>query len=243
MKRTIKFYQKQLKIKQIEIQILRQIGETINYNTDLKDILRAIIKIVSAYLESDSCFIYLIEDGSLVLEASQNPHPAALGKIKMKKGEGITGWVAKHKQTVAITASAYNDDRFKLFNSLPEDRFEAFLSVPLVWKDRVIGVINVQHRKKTEYQSEQRTFLEIIARQVGGAIENARLLSETNVLREALATRKLVDQAKAILIKNYEISEREAHAMLLKKSMDKRKSLKEIAEAVILSEEIAPLGH
>src|SRR3989338_5738530 len=76
-------------------------------------------------------------------------------KIKMKVGEGITGWVAETKKTVAISKQAYDDKRFKLFSSLPEDKFEAFLSVPIIFRNRVIGVINVQHRKHHRYPKKE----------------------------------------------------------------------------------------
>ncbi len=232
------YYKKHLKEKQNQIDILGKISETISYNWDLKQILGSIVEIVSDYLNSDSCFIYLLNGDNLILQASQNPHKAALGKIKMKIGEGITGWVAKHQEIVVISSRAYDDKRFKFFNMLPEDKFEAFLSVPIVFKDKVVGVINVQHIKRKKYNKDKVKFLGIIARQVGGAIENARLLSETNILKEALETRKLVDRAKAILINKYDISEDKAHKLLHRKSMDTRKSLREVAEAILLAEEI-----
>ena len=94
------------------------------------------------------------------------------------------------------------------------------------------------HIKKKKYSKDKIAFLEIIAKQVGGAIENARLILETDFLRQALKTRKLVEKAKGILMKNNDLTETEAQRLLNKKSMDKRKSLKEIAEAIILSDEM-----
>ncbi len=101
-----------------------------------------------------------------------------------------------------------------------------------------MGVINIQHRHPTSYPKPKVLFLEIIAQLIGGAIENARLLSETNLLKEALKTRKLVDRAKAILMKKHNLTEAEAHRILNKASMDKRKTLREVAEAILLSQEI-----
>jgi len=237
MDNTEKEYKKKLAEKQAEIEILRKIIETVSYNWDLKDILQSVIKIVHAYTKSDSCLIYLIDHSQLILKASQNPH-RSLGKITLQKGEGITGWVAKHKKTVMLTQKAYNDERFKLFNNLPEDQFESFLSVPVIFKNNVIGVINIQNRRQRKYFKNQILFLEAIGRQVGGAIENARLVSETNMLKEALETRKVVEKAKGILMHKNGLTEGQAHKLLNKKSMDVRKSLKEVAEAVILIHEI-----
>lgn len=238
MKKDVFYFKKDLKEKKAQICILKQIAETISYNWNLEQILSFIIDIVGNYTKSDSCFIYLVDGNKIILKASQNPHKAALGKITMKMGEGITGWAAEHKKKVVINSKAYKDKRFKFFNMLPEDKFEAFVSIPVIFKDKVIGVINVQHIKKKNYDKDRIAFLEIIAKQVGGAIENARLLSETDVLKQALETRKLVEKAKGILMKELEISEDEAYKIIHRKSMDRRKSVKEVAEAIILSDEL-----
>jgi len=239
MKKDIVYYKTKLKEREKEIEILRTISETVSYRYDLKEVLESIIRIVHSYVQSDSCFIYLLTDETLVLHASLNPHPNALGNIQLKKGEGITGWVAQNQQTVALGSKAYTDERFKVFTALPEDRYEAFVSVPILYKDAVVGVINVQDRKRRTHEKEKIGFLEIIARQVGGAIEIARLASETHMLKHALETRKKIERAKGILMRQQGLTEAQAHTLLNKKSMDLRKSLKEVAEAIIMASEVA----
>lgn len=219
--------------------ILEEIINTASNTFELKEILANIVKIVGKITKSDSCFIYLITGDEVILKASQNPYlPNSLAKIKMKLGEGITGWVAETKKTVVIPNKAYQDKRFKLFTNLPEDRFEGFLSVPIIFRNKVIGVINVQHKKPTQYLKRDVNLLETIAKQVGGILEVSRLISETNVLKEALEVQKVINKAKAILIKSAGISEEEAHKLLIRKSMDKRRSLREVAEAIILADEV-----
>ncbi len=218
--------------------ILQEIIETFSNNFELKEILNNIAKIIGKVTKADSCFIYLISGDEVILKGSQNPHHSNLAKVKMKVGEGITGWVAETRKSVAIQSRAYEDKRFKLFSGLPEDKFEGFLSVPIIFQKRVIGVINVQHRKPKKYSKSNIEFLETIAKQIGGILEVSRLISETDVLKDALETQKLVSKAKAILMKSGNLSEEEAHHLLVKKSMDKRKTLKEVAEAVILAEEV-----
>jgi len=161
-----------------ELEILHEIIETISYNLDLKEVLSRIVKIVSGVTNADSCFLYLINGNSLVLRASLNPKPLEIGNIKLTLAEGITGWVARNKKTVAIAKEAYNDKRFKFVNSLPEDKFEGFLSVPIIYHDKIMGVINVQHSKPKEYSSKEITLFELVAKATGGAIENAMLFSE-----------------------------------------------------------------
>ena len=218
--------------------VLEEIIETFSANFDLKDILNNIARIIGQVTRADSCFIYLISGDEVILKASQNPHHSNLARIKMKVGEGITGWVAETKKSAAIASRAYEDKRFKIFSGLPEDKFESFLSVPIIFRKKVIGVINVQHRRTKKYSKKDINFLETIAKQIGGILEISRLISETDVLKDALETQKLAAKAKAILMKSGGLSEDEAHRLLVKKSMDKRKSLKEVAEAVILAQEV-----
>ena len=220
-----------------DLAILKEIIETISYNLDLKEVLARIVQIVSNVTRADSCFLYLIDSDALVLRASLNPKPLEIGNIKLKLNEGITGWVARNKRTVAIEKKAYNDKRFKFVNSLPEDKFEGFLSVPIIYRDRVLGVINVQHSKPKKYSKNEVILFELVAKATGGAIENALLFSEKEALKEALETRKSIEKAKGILMKEYNLSENEAYKLLHRKSMDKRLSMKEVANAVIISSE------
>jgi len=91
-------------------------------------------------VKCDSCFIYVLAGDDLVLRASKNPHHELLDRLKLRMGQGITGWVAEHREPVAVSREAYKDPRFQRFNELPEDRYEAFLSVPLFSRGRLVGV-------------------------------------------------------------------------------------------------------
>jgi signal transduction protein with GAF and PtsI domain len=220
-----------------ETKILHEIIETISYNLDLREVLDRIVKIVSGVTRADSCFLYLVDGNDLILRASLNPKPLEIGSVKLKLSEGITGWVATNKKTAAIPSGAYLDKRFKFINSLPEDRFEGFLSVPIIYRDKVLGVINVQHSRPRTYSTAEITLFELVAKATGGAIENASLFSEKEALKEALETRKVIEKAKGILMKEYTVSEDQAYKLLHKKSMDKRMSMKDIAQAIIISSE------
>jgi len=210
------------------------------HSLELEELLNEIVKIAILVTKGDSCLIYVLDPkkNDLILRASKNPYPDLLRKIKMKVGIGITGWVAKEKKPVAITSGANKDSRFKLFRSLPEDKFEAFLSVPILDKHGVSGVINIQHKTKHKHSSMEINLLSAIGKLVGGALENALLVEESIVLKEALELRKLVEKAKGILMKKAAVDEDEAYKRLQKESMNKRKSLKEISEAIVLAEKL-----
>jgi GAF domain-containing protein len=97
----------------------------------------------------------------------------------MKIGEGVTGWVAQHRSVVALSSQASQDPRFKTFSSLPEDTYEAFLSVPLVTSGEVIGVINVHHWKPRNHSPEEVALLGYAAEQMGGAIAKAKFQEQS----------------------------------------------------------------
>jgi uroporphyrinogen-III synthase len=189
-------------------------------------------------VKCDSCFIYVLEGGDLVLRASKNPHPEVLDRLKLRLGQGITGWVAEHREPVAVFREAYKDHRFQYFTELPEDKYEAFLSVPLLSRGRLVGVMNLQHREPQIYTSRDIRLLSTIGFLAGAEIEVARLETENSDLSQRLETRKLVERAKGILQRDLALTEEQAYLSIQRQSRQKRKTMKEIAEAIVLSEEI-----
>lgn len=186
-----------------ELKILRKVVEITNSEMDLGTVLKDVVLTMTEMTKADSVFIYLFDDKkkNLVLMASKVPHKQELGKINLKAGEGITGWVAQENKPVAINKNAYKDRRFKNFDVLPEDRYEAFLSVPIVHKNNAIGVVNVQHKKAHTYAAATIGLIALIAKQISGAIAHARLFEETN--KKALQFDSLVKVSQSITSEDY----------------------------------------
>ncbi len=170
-----------------ELEILRKIVEITNSALDLKLTLGEVVSALSDMTSADSIFIYLFDENrtQLTLMASKTPHKKELGKVVLKSGEGVAGWVARESKPVAIKRSAYKDPRFKHFDVLPEDKYEALLSLPIIYKGKSIGVVNIQHRKPHEYSRSTVGLFSIIAQQIGGVIEHARLYEETKKKRRS----------------------------------------------------------
>ena len=211
------------------------------------DVLQELIAITVEVTGSDACLVYLADyaTGEVVLRASQLPHAPEIGSVRLKLGEGITGWVAQHKTVVALARNASADARFKSFASLVEDTYEAFLSVPLVSGGEVIGVLNVHHREPHEHTQKEVSLLLFVGEQMGGAIamsllaeQNARLQDEALQIRHQLETRKLVERAKGLLQSRYQWTEQQAYQRLRDESRRLRKPIREIAEAVLLVESL-----
>jgi signal transduction protein with GAF and PtsI domain len=186
-----------------ELKILRRIVDITTSELDLDGVLAEVVRTVSSISRADSVFIYLFDDAhrNLVLRASKTSHQKELGRVSLKVGEGLTGWVAKNVKPLAIGENAYLDPRFKAFDVLPEDKYEAFLALPVVYKGRAIGVINLQHRKPHEYPPAFIDLLSVIARQVGSVIEHARLYSATR--EKALQFDSLVKVSESITSEKY----------------------------------------
>ena len=182
--------QRVLREKSREAEILHQISETVSGNLNLDGVLRDIMEIAVQVTKADACLVYLLDTGrgELVLRASKNPHPKLIGRIRLEIGEGITGWVAQHGRPVAIASNASDDSRFKFFHNLPEDRHQAFLSVPITAKHEVIGVINLQHKQSHRHRPHEVALMTTIGRQVGGAIETARLHAEVTLKARQVET-------------------------------------------------------
>src|SRR5579884_2226867 len=141
------------------------------------EVLERVLEFAVEIVKCDSCFVYVLEGSDLVLRASKNPHQELLDNLKLRLGQGITGWVAEHREPLALFSEAYKDPRFKCFNELPEDRFEAFVSVLLLSRGRLVGVMNLQHREPHVYTSRDIRLLSTIGFLAGAEIEMSRLES------------------------------------------------------------------
>ncbi len=166
------------------MRLLQQISRFLARGPETKQALNDIVQLVAEFMECDSCLLYLLENNELVLAASNNPHPQSIGKLRLKLSEGLTGWVARERRLLAISREAYHDPRFKLFSELPEDTFEAFLSAPIVFRQRVVGVINVQHRDPHPHDGSEMETLTTVGEQVGCLLELARAAAGENVRPE-----------------------------------------------------------
>jgi uroporphyrinogen-III synthase len=221
-----------------DIDLLHEIGSRIAAADPLHAVLSRVVEFVSSIVQCDSCFVYVLEEDALVLRASKMPHPDVIDRLKLRIGQGITGWVAAHRQPVAVSSHAFEDPRFQTFNELPEDRYEAFLSVPVLSRDKLVGVINLQHRQPHAHSRQDIRLISTIGFLVGAEIEMARLEVENSQLSERLEARKVVERAKGILQRDLGITEEEAYLTIQRQSRQRRKTKKEIAEAIVLGEEL-----
>ena len=220
------------------IDFLHEISSRLAAADSFHVVLGSIVDFVTTVIPCDSCFVYVLENEKLVLRASKNPHADLVDNLGMQLGQGITGWVAEHREPVAIASGASNDPRFVLFRNLPEDHFEAILSTPILCASKVVGVINLQHQMNYQHTANEIRLLSTLGFLVGAEIERSRLETENQQLAGRLETRKAVDRAKGILQRDLAMSEDEAYRMMQRESRQRRISMREIADAIVLGDDL-----
>src|SRR5437879_1342185 len=220
------------------LRFLTRIGCRLENAVGFQDVLPRVVEFASGLVKCESCLVYVLEGEELVLRASKNPHPDVVDRLKLRVGQGITGWVAEHREPVAVAEKASQDPRFQFFHELPEDSFEAFLSVPLMCRGGVVGVINLQHKQHHVYRRREIRLISTIGFLVGAEVELARLEEANSTLAEQLQTRKIVERAKGILQRDLGLNEEQAYLAIQRQSRQKRKPMKEIAEAIVISDDV-----
>lgn len=220
------------------VEVLHQTVSRIATADGFHQALDRVLDFAVELVRCDSCFIYVLTGNELILRASKNPHQELLDQLKLRVGQGITGWVAEHREPVAVSREAFKDPRFQRFNELPEDRYEAFLSVPLFSRGRLVGVMNLQHRDQHVYSPRDIRLLSTVGYLAGAEIELARLETQNSDLSQQLETRKIVERAKGILQRDLGLTEEQAYLSIQRQSRQKRRTMKEIAEAIVLSDDV-----
>jgi two-component sensor histidine kinase len=193
----------ELEEKRGEAEALRRVGEATGSAFDLEEMLKVTADIAIQITGTDSCQVYLFDSSKaeLVLRAADESCSGMIGKARLKLGEGITGWVARERKPVQVSRNAYQDHRFKNFPEMHEGEFESMLSVPLVTRGEILGVINVRTHRPHDYTKNQVRLLSGIANQVAGAIERSRRYKQLE--RHAVQLHTLSEVSQAITSNMY----------------------------------------
>src|SRR5438552_3282255 len=145
------------------------------------ELLELIIRETTSAIGTDVCSLYLLAPNEqLLLTATNGLNENMVGKVTMKVGEGITGWVADSRRP-AVVPDVSKEPHWKWVPGLDEDRFHSMASVPIESGPRLVGVLNVQSTERREFDSGDIDFLRAIAAQVAGILERSELQRRTEV--------------------------------------------------------------
>lgn len=172
-----------------EREILHRVIQIASSTLRTDTVLREVVELVSEALRADACLVYLWEPeiDALVLRAASPACETAVGRIRLKLGEGVVGWSAAERQPVLLARDAREDPRFREVPELPADLFASMLTVPIISRgDTLIGAINLHGRMPDRFREEDLRFLGSIASLLAGGIENARLFQLAERKEEAL---------------------------------------------------------
>jgi two-component system, response regulator PdtaR len=222
-----------------QIEALSKVANLIASGMYLDELLRLIVSVTAEVMNSKVSSLMVLDPDKkeLVIRATQSISEAYNKKANIKLGEGIAGIVAKENKPI-IVGDILKEPRYLNQGIAKKEGLVSLASVPLAVKGRVIGVLNCYTSQKHEFTRPELNILTALANQAALAIENAELALRAHSAEEALYTRKVVERAKEILAGEANISPQEAYRLIQKQSMDSRKSMRDIAEAIILARDL-----
>ncbi|MEW6075297.1 MAG: GAF domain-containing protein [Candidatus Omnitrophota bacterium] len=222
-----------------QIEALSKIANLITSGLYLEELLRLIVQVTAEVMNSKISSLMLLdpERQELVVRATQSVSDAYNKKPNIRIGQGIAGTVAKENKLICVL-DLEKDSRYLNRDIAKKEGLRSLASVPLAVKGKVIGVLNCYTSKRHEFTTQELSILITLANQAAMAIENAELDLRARTAEEALTTRKLVERAKDILAQEVNILPSEAYRLIQKQSMDKRKTMREVAEAIILAKDV-----
>ncbi|MCM8778155.1 MAG: GAF domain-containing protein [Candidatus Omnitrophica bacterium] len=230
---------KKKKEKDYDIKAIYEISKAITSDMYIEDILKLIVNVTAEVTGSKICSIMLVDekDKLIKIRATQAMSDEYLKKPPLKIGEGIAGKVVQTGKAVIIQ-DVREEPEYKYRDIATKEGLVSMLAVPMAVKGKVIGVLNVYTARPHHFTEREIEVLTSIASQSAIIIENTELMVKTKVLEEEIETRKKIEKAKGILMKEENLTEEEAYNKLRRFSMDNRKSMKEVAEAIIIAYEI-----
>jgi signal transduction protein with GAF and PtsI domain len=222
-----------------QIKALSQISKAIASELYLEDILKLIVAVTAQLMDSHICSLLLIDEKKkeLVIRATQSVSEAYNKKPPLKIGDGIAGKVAKENKPMAVK-DITKEKEYKNKDIAKKEKLKSLLCVPLSVRGKVIGVINCYTPKAHKFSETEIDVLTSIASQAAVAIENTELMVKSRVIQEELEARKKIERAKGILMRDERLTEEEAFMKIQKYAMNARKTMREVAEAIILASDM-----
>ncbi|OGS18804.1 MAG: hypothetical protein A2219_00125 [Elusimicrobia bacterium RIFOXYA2_FULL_50_26] len=223
------------KAKQLET--IGHLSRTIVSTAYLQEILQLIVTMTAQTMNSKICSLMLLNEqgGELSIAATQSLSEEYRKKPPLKVGQSISGRALQEKQPIAVS-DVTREPGYGYPEIARREGLCSMLAVPMLIKNKPIGVINCYTTAEHTFSDEEIHILQTIANQAAVAIENTRLLEESRTTKEALETRKIVERSKGMLMKTRSMSEEEAFQFIQRQAMNLRRTMREVAEAILLSD-------
>ncbi|KHO23143.1 GAF domain-containing sensor histidine kinase [Mycolicibacterium setense] len=161
-----------------ELALLRELIRAASSGPGVEPLAAAAARMITEATATDVCFVHVLDDSerALTLAGATPPFDAEIGKIRLPLGQGISGWVASHRQPVVIGHDKESDPRYMPFESLRGRDFTSMVSVPMeTGPGGLVGVLNVHTVDRREFTPRDVELLLVIGRLIAGALHQARL--------------------------------------------------------------------
>ncbi len=222
-----------------QIKALSKISKAITSELYLEDILRLIVTVTAELLDSSICSLMLLDEktDTLAVRATQSVSEAYNRKPPLKMGEGIAGRVAQENRPLVVK-DVTKEKEYKHKDIAKKEGLRSLVCVPMAVQGKVIGVINCYTVEPHDFTEMEVEILTTIANQAAVAIRNTELIVQSKVVQEELESRKRLERAKGILMRDEKLTEEQAYLKIRRYSMNNRKTMREVAEAIILASEM-----
>jgi len=222
-----------------QLEALGELGRALTSDNYLQDILALGVNLLSKVLKIKLSSLMIVDESKqeLSIKATHSKSEEYLNKRPLKIGEGIAGRVVLEKKPISIY-NVHEEPQFFYKDIALKEGLKSMLSVPLVVRNKSIGVLNCYTAKAHKFTKSEIDIVTLVANQLAIVIDNTELMIKTKLIEEELESRKIVERAKGILMKEENLTEDEAYKKIRKYSMDKRRSMKEISHAIITASEL-----
>ena len=222
---------KQMPIDSCEADFLHRIGEHVAKGDTLDETLGSTIEFAVWLVRCDECVAYVREGAHLVPWVWKYSADRSVEHSRLAIEHGYAAALAEHRHPIAVSETVGEPPRVKYFSTWSADPGETFVSIPLLARSKLLGAINLKHRQPRLYDRREFKLFASIGHLLGADIRISQLEHENSDLTLQLEMRKLVERGKGILQRDLGLSEEEAYLALQRQSRQKRRPMKEIAQA------------
>jgi GAF domain-containing protein len=221
-----------------EVDFLQRIAEHVAKGDTFDETLASAIDFAVWRVGCDECIAYVRDGEQLVPWIWKYSADKSIEQSRFPIEHDCVRALSEHRQPIAISADIGEALQVRDFSTWSTDPGETSLWIPFIARSELLGALHLQHWNPRAYSLREINLLSSVGRILGADIRISRLKSENSDLLLQLETRKLVERGKGILQRDFGLSAEEAYFVLEHQSEQKRRPMKEVAQALVLHDEL-----
>ena len=228
------------------METLAAVAQAISAESYLERILQAISEMLAETLDSAVCSILLVDEEKkeLTVSAAHCAAPDYMHHMPVRMEGSPMEYMIRQGHPIILRniqdiPNVHDETQYQYPELARKSELVSLLAAPLTSRGKVIGSINIYTRDERTFSDDDIGFVKVVAGQAAIAIQNARYMSEMVDMKRTLEARKLIERAKGILQDKHNLTEEEAYLRLRNESRRLHRSMRDLAEAVILADDLA----